>query len=108
MKKTAVRARHFTHAFLRLFHVAILEHVRPMGVILLAAGLGGALWLVVQLLLLQPAGQELTSAPVEKRLSVETIDRLEFWIEEVDAERNSGFPAPPRPLFVIEDLPAEL
>ncbi|MEK7557093.1 MAG: hypothetical protein AAB538_03895 [Patescibacteria group bacterium] len=91
----------------RWLGAAVLEHVRALGVGILILGMAAAIVLGISLFIFPPKGEEQVSAPPARRLSVETIDRLELWIEEVDAERGAGFPLPERPMFVVEDIPVE-
>lgn len=91
-----------------LLRWAILERVRVTGAILLFAGVLGVVLAMAGLVLpeLIPAPAPEASLP-EKRLKVELIDQLEFWIEEVDAEKQRGFALPARAIFVSEDILVE-
>jgi hypothetical protein len=83
----------------------ILERIRILGIFVLTVGLAAAVWLMLSLFVFESPAAVEVAAPGGRRLSGDTIDRLELWIEEVDAERKAGFPVPARPMFVIDDLP---
>lgn len=80
----------------------VLAHVRQTGVALLAIGLLLAVWLLAQALFLGGEAPVVSRA-AERALSVELIDRLELWIEDVDAERKAGLSLPARSLFIVDD-----
>lgn len=100
--KAADVRRALAGPLMRLPAWLVLAHVRQTGVALLAIGLLLAVWLLWQAFFL--GGEAGTvSRTGERKLSVELIDRLELWIEEVDAERNAGLSLPARPVFVVDD-----
>lgn len=94
--------RALTSRLARLPAWLVLLHVKQAGVAFLAVGMLLAVWLLLQAFFFEEAVPTVSRAG-ERKLSVELIDRLELWIEEVDAERKRGLTLPARALFVVDD-----
>lgn len=91
----------------RLLQHIILEKFKVVGMALLGLGLVGVVAAFVVLIWLAPRAISVEPlAQPERGLNVAFIDELELWIEEVEAGRRAGLPLPPRPMFVIDDLPS--
>lgn len=83
----------------------LLERAPVVGALVLGLGLFGIAALTGQLFLVDFSGmKKIPGQEADKLLKVELIDQLEFWIEEVDAERQKGLPVPSRPLFASEEI----
>lgn len=94
--------RSVTRLLSRLRQRLILTHVKQTGLALLAVGLLFAVWLLGQTFFVEGEAP-MVSRGGERRLATEVIDRLELWIEEVDAERKAGLALPARSLFVVDE-----
>lgn len=76
----------------------LLQHSHAVDLIAVILILVFASWTVVTLLYVDPPGV-LGMPPATQELAVDTIDRLEFWIEEREANRGRTIPADRATLF---------
>lgn len=91
-----------TPALARLPARLVLVYAKQTGMACLAIGLLLAVWFLAQAFFFVRESPPVSRA-AERTLSVELIDRLELWIEDVDAERKAGLSLPARPVFVVDD-----
>lgn len=80
----------------------LLHHQRALGWGILFVSILIATWVVLGVIYLPPAAPTSeTLAPMVPDLSQATIDRLEFWIEDVEDKRRTELHLPPQPVFFV-------
>lgn len=96
-------AAQLTRSLAAITRWAFMDNYRPLGLGLIGAGLLAAVGLAALALFGDPAPSQLNVPQSRQTLAVDAIDRLEFWIEEVQLERQTGITFPNRSIFLIED-----
>jgi len=91
----------------RLPHFILLEHLPLFAAVIMAVGMAVAVWALVVVFFTMPMTDEAMNGRAPVALNVGTIDKLEFWIEEVQREQEAGFLFPARSIFVVEDVKLE-